>query len=161
VADVRQIMVGGVKVGLAGLDSILAQVRAESPDSDEVTAERLLELVRQANYVMPSKTEEYKAALLREFRRSTGEDVPYEPGMLEIRVLGPGCPRCDSLMAQVLSILEELGIDADVDHVRDLNRIADFGPVATPSLVINGKVVVSGRVPTRSDLTRILKEASQ
>ena len=160
-AEVRQIMVGGVKVGIAGLDKVLAQVRAESLDSDEATAKRLLELVREANYVTPSRTEEYKAALLREFKRSKGEEVTDEPGMLEIRVLGPGCPRCDSLMSQVLTILEELEISADIEHVRDLRQIAEFGPVATPALLIDGKVVVSGRVPTRPDLVRIIKEASQ
>jgi small redox-active disulfide protein 2 len=159
--ELRQIMVGGVKVGLAGLDGILAQVQAESLDSDEAIAQRLLELVRQSNYVPPSRTDEYKVALLREFRRSLGEEVPPEPGALEIRVLGPGCPSCDRLMGEVRTVLAELEIMADLEHVHDLKMIAGFGPVATPALVINGKVISSGRVPRRSDLIRILKEASK
>ena len=159
--EIRQMMVGGVKVGLANLDRILAQVASESIDTDDVRAERLLELVRQSNHVTPSRTEEYKIALLREFRRSRGEDIPSEAGMLEIRVLGPGCTNCDRLMSEVRTVLAELEINADLEHVHDLKKTADFGPVATPGLVINGKVVASGRVPRRADLIRIVKEASK
>jgi len=154
-------MVGGVKVGLVDLDSILEQARGESFESDEAIAERLLELVRQVNYVTPSKKEEYKMALLREFKRTMGDEIPLEPGTLEIRVLGPGCPNCDRLMSEVRTALADLEINADLEHVHDLKAIAGFGPVATPALVINGKVVASGRVPRRAALNRMLKEASK
>jgi hypothetical protein len=129
--DVRQIVVGGVKVGLADLDRILAQVASETFSSDDVLAERLIELVRHVNYVTPSKTEEYKTALLREFRRSKGEDTSSEPGMLEIRVFGPGCPSCDRLLNEVRMMLAELEINADLEHVHDLKRMAGLGPVST------------------------------
>jgi small redox-active disulfide protein 2 len=160
-AEVRQIRVGGVKVGLADLDRILAEVASESLDSDEAIADRLLALVREVNYVTPSSADEYKTALLREFKRSRGEDIPPERGVLEIVVLGPGCANCDRLMSEVRTVLAELEVIADLEHVHDLKRIAGFGPVATPALVINGKVVASGRVPRRADLIRIVKEASQ
>ncbi len=152
-------MVGGVKIGLAGLDGILAQVASESLDSEGALAERLLELVRRANYVAPSRTEEYKKALLKEYKRFRGDEVPPEPGAFEIRVLGPGCPRCDRLMDEVLAVLDDLGVAADIEHVRDLDAIAGFGPAAVPALVINGKVVLSGRVPSRARLVRIVEEA--
>jgi small redox-active disulfide protein 2 len=161
VVNVRQIMVAGVKVGLVDLDGILKMVRAESFESDEAVADRLFELVRQVNYITPSKTQEYKKALLREFKRSRGDDVPPDPGALEIRVLGPGCPSCDRLMNEVRTALVELETYADLEQVHDLKAIAGFGPVATPALVINGKVVASGRVPKRADLNRMLKEASE
>ena len=63
--NVRQIMVAGVKVGLVDLDGILKMVRAESFESDEAVADRLFELVRQVNYITPSKTQEYKKHLHR------------------------------------------------------------------------------------------------
>lgn len=158
--DVRQIMVGGAKVGLVGLDRILEQVRAESLDSHGVIAERLLELVRQGNYVAPSKVEDYKLALLAEFRRFRGEEIPSEPGVLEIRVLGQGCPRCDQLMNEVVAVLAALGLNADLEHVRDPQEIARIGPVVTPALMINGKIVASGRVPRRTDIARYLQEVT-
>lgn len=160
-ADVRQIRVAGVKVGIVGLDEILEQVAEESINTDEEIAGRLLDLVRQVNYVLPSKEQEYRQALLREFKRSRGEKVPEETGGLEISVLGPGCARCDKLTNEVMSVLADLGIDADLEHVRDLEQIATFGPVATPALVINGKIVTSGRVPRRADIVRFIEEATE
>ena len=147
--DVRQIVVAGVKIGLSGLDRIFEQVAGEPIAEDDGVASRLLDLVSQTNYVTPSRVEEYKQALLREFKRFQGEDVPAEPGTLEIRVLGPGCPRCNRLTDEVLAVLTDLGISADLAHVHDLREIARIGPVATPALVINGKLVASGRVLRR------------
>jgi small redox-active disulfide protein 2 len=159
--DVTQLTIGGIKVGLIGLDRVLAQVAAECLGSDAEIADRLLALIRDANYVTPSRTEDYRRALLREFKRRRGEAVPAEPGELEIRVLGTGCPNCHRLMSEVMAVLTELEIAADLEHVRDLKKIAEFGPVLTPTLVINGKVVSSGRVPRREDIVRYLKEASK
>ena len=160
-ADVRKIRVAGIKVGLVGLDGILEQVAGESIETDEEVAGRLLNLVRQANYVLPSKEQEYRQALLREFKRYRGETVTEEPGVLEVRVLGQGCARCDKLTNEVMSVLADLEIDADLEHVRDLDEIAAFGPVATPALVINGRVLTSGRVPRRADIIRFIEEAAE
>ncbi len=60
-------------------------------------------------------------------------------------------------MDQVLSVLQEKGIEADVQHVRKVKEIASYGALGTPGLVINGKVVSSGRVPSIDDLKRLLK----
>lgn len=159
--DVRQIMVAGVKVGLSGLDRIFAQVAGEAIAEDDGVASRLLDLVRQNNYVTPSRAQEYRQALLREFKRFRGEEVPAEPGTLEIRVLGPGCPRCDRLMDEVMAVLADQGISADLEHVRDLSEISRLGPLATPALVINGKLVASGRVLRRTEIVRYLKEVTE
>jgi small redox-active disulfide protein 2 len=159
--EVRQIVVGGVKVGLIGLDTILSQVAAESLPTDEEIGGRLVSLVSEVNYITPSKTEDYRRALLREFKRWRGEEVPPEPGVLEIRVLGPGCPNCHRLMSEVMAVLTELEMAADLEHVQDLKKMAEFGPILTPTLVINGRIVSSGRVPRREDLVRHLKEASK
>ena len=158
--DVRQIVVGRIKVGLVGQDRALKQVAEEGIGNDEAIATRLLELARQANYVTPSKTEEYKQALLREFKRLRGEEIPCEPGVLEIRVLGQGCPRCDQLMNEVMAVLAALGINADLEHVRDPQEIARIGPVVTPALVINGRIIASGRVPRRAEIARYLQEVA-
>ncbi len=157
--DITQIRVGGTKVGLLGLPEIFEQVRGETPTSDEAAAERLVELVSRPNYVAPGKRAAYAAALFREYRKFLGEEVPAEAaGGLEIRVLGPGCPNCERLMREVREVLQEGGINADLEHVRDLREIATYGPVATPVLVINGKIVAGGRVPPKDKLTRLIRE---
>ena len=160
--NVTQIQVGGTKVGLLGLLEIFEQVRGEAPASDEAVAERLVELVSRPNYVAPGRRAEYAAALFREYRKFLGEEVPGEAaGGLEIRVLGPGCTNCERLMGEVREVLQESGIDADLEHVRDLREISTYGPVATPALVINGKIVAGGRVPAKDKLTRINRENTE
>ena len=77
-----------------------------------------------------------------------------------VKVLGAGCPRCRELDAAVRSVLEELGSEAVVEHVKDFPSIAAYGVMSTPALVINGKAVVCGRVPDRSELRKILSDLS-
>ena len=77
-----------------------------------------------------------------------------------VKVLGAGCPRCRELDAAVRSVLEELGSEAVVEHVTDFPSIAAYGVMSTPALVINGKAVVCGRVPDRSELRKILSDLS-
>lgn len=72
--------------------------------------------------------------------------------MLTIRVLGTGCPRCEELFKMCLNILAEKNIDADLQKIRDLNAISEYGVFHTPALVINGKVMVSGKLPVKSTL---------
>lgn len=156
--NLRQIMVGGIKVGLVGLDEIFNQVKSLGLGSDDEIAEALLDLTSKQNYITPSRKEEYKRALLREFKIYLGQEVPLESDFLEIRVLGKGCPRCEQLMEEVLAALAELDLKADVEHVRDLDQIAKYGPIASPALVVNGKVVTMGRVPSKDEIVRILKK---
>ena len=77
-----------------------------------------------------------------------------------VKVLGAGCPRCRELDAAVRSVLEELGSEAVVEHVTDFPSIAAYGVMSTPARVINGKAVVCGRVPDRSELRKILSDLS-
>ncbi len=159
--EVTQLTVGGIKVGLIGLNSALAQVAGECLESDDEIADRLLALIGDANYITPSRTEDYRRALLREFKRRRGEAVPAESCELEILVLGAGCPSCHQLMSEVIAVLTDDKIAADLEHVREAKRIAEFTPLLTPALVINGKIVASGRVPRREEIVRWLKEASK
>ncbi len=77
---------------------------------------------------------------------------------LVLSVLGPGCQACDSLAALTEEILHELRLKhASVKRVRDLEKIAAYGPLLTPALVLGGNVVMSGVVPSREQLTRIIK----
>ncbi len=74
-----------------------------------------------------------------------------------VQVLGPGCRRCDALHELVVRVLRDLDrTDVAVEHVTELNRIVVFGPVVTPALVIDGELVLSGRVPDESDLRELL-----
>jgi small redox-active disulfide protein 2 len=75
---------------------------------------------------------------------------------MEIKILGPGCVRCKTLEKEVINTLAELDIAADVSKVEDIVKIMEYGIMHTPGLVINGKVVMSGRIPTPAEMKEIL-----
>lgn len=77
---------------------------------------------------------------------------------MEIKVLGPGCKKCKETEKAVLKAVEELGIQADVEKVEDMDKIADYNVLMTPGLVINGKVKVTGRVPKHKDIIKYIKD---
>ncbi|MCJ7486618.1 MAG: thioredoxin family protein [Candidatus Aminicenantes bacterium] len=78
---------------------------------------------------------------------------------MEIRILGPGCPRCGEVEKRVINALAELNVAADVEKITDIRQIMSYGIIATPGLVINGKVVSTGRIPRVEDIKAWIEEA--
>jgi small redox-active disulfide protein 2 len=74
---------------------------------------------------------------------------------MEIRILGMGCARCNDLEKRVRDALAELGIAADVEHVKDLKAIAAAGVLMTPGLMVDGKVVSQGKAPSKDELKKL------
>lgn len=77
---------------------------------------------------------------------------------MEIKVLGPGCPKCKALYKAVVETVEEMGMIADVKKVEKLDEIVEAGVMLTPGLVINGKVIVSGKVPKKEDIKKYISQ---
>ncbi|HNW70165.1 MAG TPA: thioredoxin family protein [Bacteroidales bacterium] len=77
---------------------------------------------------------------------------------MEIKVLGTGCPNCKTLEKSVINTLAELNIDANVEKVEDIVQIMSYGIMRTPGLVIDGKVVLSGRIPSSNELKELLEK---
>jgi small redox-active disulfide protein 2 len=75
---------------------------------------------------------------------------------MEIKVLGVGCPRCHALEKSVIDSLAELDIAAAVIKVTDINDIISYGIVNTPALVINEKVIISGRIPAKEEIKELI-----
>ncbi|TRX70970.1 thioredoxin family protein [Carboxylicivirga sp. M1479] len=75
---------------------------------------------------------------------------------MEIKVLGTGCAKCKSLEEITRKAVEEKGIDASVDKVEDIMEIMNYGVMTTPALVIDGKVVVKGKVPSINEIKELL-----
>ena len=73
-----------------------------------------------------------------------------------IEVLGTGCPKCKSLEKAVREVVSQNGIDAGIRKVEDIVEIMKFNVMTTPALVVDGKVVVKGRVPSNDELKQIL-----
>jgi len=80
---------------------------------------------------------------------------------MEIRILGPGCPRCGEVEKRTINVLAELNVGADVQKVTDIKKIAEYKIFSTPGLVINGKVKSSGRIPSQEEIKRWIREEQQ
>lgn len=75
-----------------------------------------------------------------------------------IQVLGTGCKKCKELFTQTESLVKELGIDATVEYVNDIEKVAALGVMSVPVLAIDGKPVSVGVVPDKEALTKLLSE---
>jgi small redox-active disulfide protein 2 len=75
-----------------------------------------------------------------------------------IEVLGPGCPNCQKLEANAREAVAQTGVDAEIRHVTDFADIASRGVMSTPGLVIDGKVVSTGKIPTSWTIAAWLSE---
>jgi len=75
---------------------------------------------------------------------------------MNIQILGTGCPKCKSLEKATRDVVSQNGIDANITKVEDIVEIMKFNIMTTPALVIDGKVVVKGRVPSNEELKQIL-----
>ena len=159
--EVTQINVGGSRIGVIGLKSVLSEVAAACADqSDEEIRAELLKRLNQRNYIAESSREAYGRAFLREFNKFTGRPVEDgEPEDVEIKVLGPGCASCNRLEQDLIEVMTETGLAADLEHVTDIGEIGSYGVMGTPALVINGEVKAVGSVPPKPKLKQWLQEA--
>lgn len=77
---------------------------------------------------------------------------------MNIKVLGTGCANCKTLEKSVTNVVSEMGINAKIEKIEDFQQIMNYGIMRTPGLVINEKVVVSGRVPTTSEIKDFIQK---
>ena len=75
---------------------------------------------------------------------------------MEIKILGTGCQKCKTLEKITREVVNEMGITAEISKEEDIVKIMSYGILHTPGLVINGKVVISGRVPSSKEVKEIL-----
>lgn len=78
---------------------------------------------------------------------------------MKIEVLGSGCTKCHLLAEQAAAVVKELGVEAELEHVTDLKRIARYGVLMTPALVVDGTVKCTGRIPSTEELQGWLQSA--
>mgnify|MGYP000443600697 FL=1 len=78
---------------------------------------------------------------------------------MKIQIAGPGCPRCQATEKNVINACAELNLAADISHIYDVKEFAALGVRMTPAVLVDGKIVVSGRVPTVAELKQLLTGA--
>ena len=158
--DVKQIKVGSHTTGIIGLKNVVEAVAKEFAEKqDEEIQAELLKRLSKKNYISDRTRESYGKAFLREFNIFLGK--PYDEDDsegLEIKVLGPGCAQCDRLEMELMEIMTEMNLPADLEHITDIKEIGKYGVMGMPALIVNGKVMCTGKVPTKRKLKEWLSE---
>jgi small redox-active disulfide protein 2 len=75
---------------------------------------------------------------------------------MEIKILGPGCPKCKTLDKITREVVAKNGINASITKVEDIMEIMKYGVMSTPALVVDEKVLVKGRVPSFDEIKQLL-----
>lgn len=78
---------------------------------------------------------------------------------MNIKILGPGCAKCHQLAKTTREVVGELGIDASIEEVKDINKIIEYKVLITPGLVLNDELVCSGRVPNKAEISQFITTA--
>ncbi len=75
---------------------------------------------------------------------------------MEIKILGTGCAKCKKLEELVREVVQEQGVDAVIEKVTDIKEIAKAGVMMTPGMMVDGKVKVSGKLPSKDEISKII-----
>lgn len=75
---------------------------------------------------------------------------------MNIKILGTGCPKCKQTESVVRQAIAETAVDSTVEKVEDIEKIIEYNVLTTPAVVIDGRVVIKGRVPTLAELKTLL-----
>ena len=78
---------------------------------------------------------------------------------MKIQVLGSGCPSCQSVEENAKKAAAELGLtNTEVDHIYDIEKIAEMGVMMTPALAVDGKILISGKIPSVEEIKKLLTD---
>lgn len=78
---------------------------------------------------------------------------------MKIKVLGTGCAKCHQLEQTTKEVIKELGVNTEFEYVKDIKKIMEYPILTTPGLVIDEKLVCSGRVPSKAEVTSYITTA--
>ena len=159
--EITQIKIGKDRVGIIGLKLVLTELaEASAAQADEEIRDELLKRLDRRNYIPQTSREEYGNAFLKEFKKFTGRPIENSGSDgLEIKVLGPGCARCNQMEQDLMSVMAEMNLPADIEHVTDIAEIGSYGVMGTPALIVNGAVKSVGSIPSKVKLKTWLTEA--
>lgn len=79
--------------------------------------------------------------------------------MVDIKVVGPGCKNCVELENRVKRVVEEMQLEATISKISDFTEIAKSGVLMTPALIVNGKIMIQGKLPSEGIIKNYLLEA--
>jgi hypothetical protein len=143
-------------------DTLTAVAEIMEGAPDEIIQEELLTRLSKSNYIGANTRDLYGQAFLQEYKKFVGESYSELSNFgLEIKLLGRGCPQCDRLEKDLMGLIAEMNVEADLEHVRDVAEIGRYGVMGSPALVVNGEVKAVGVVPSMAKLKTWIEQATQ
>ncbi len=155
----RMLKIGKATIGLIGLDIAINKALAKEIAVEDA-ANFLFQAIKGKNYIPAGMTDTYKAALEREYKRHLGLEQEVETDLI-IRIFGTGCISCNSLRDAVIDAMMQANVAADILMIHEPDEIGRHGITATPALMINGEVKITGIHPTPVQLDKWLLEAAE
>jgi len=154
------VRISNYKVGLVGFKEALEEISEQyAGKSDDAIADELLKRLSKSNYIPENVQNMYRHAFIREYRKFLGQPFENKNSRgLEIKVLGEGCIVCDSLENKVMAVLTDMGLPADLEHIRNKAEILEYNVRGTPALIINDKVVSVGKEPSAEQIKKWIEE---
>jgi len=76
--------------------------------------------------------------------------------MKQVKILGPGCPKCEKLLAEVKQVIDKNSLACEVEKITDIIKITEYGVMMTPAIVVDGEVKVFGKVPSPDEILEML-----
>jgi small redox-active disulfide protein 2 len=159
--DIVQMKIGKYRTGIIGLKKVCEELSGRySGMSEREIRDFLMTELQKTNYISENVKKSYEDAFFAAFKAFLGEPISSDSITgVEIKILGQGCARCNQLEQDVMNIVAEMKIDADIEHVSDIKAIADYGVLGLPGLVINGKVKAAGNIPPKGKIIGWIKDA--
>lgn len=159
--DITRISVARFSVSIIGLKRLLDEMsRTHADKSDEEVGSFMLKELGKDNYIPGKAKQDYGRTFIREFRKFLGQPYTDDASQgLDIKVLGAGCNQCHALVQTIMEVLTEIDLPAGVDHVTDMKEIARYGVLGAPALLINGRAVAVGSLPSKDRIKKWLIEA--
>lgn len=81
--------------------------------------------------------------------------------LMKIQILGVGCPKCKTLLANVEAVVQELKLEAEIEKVTEIQEIVSFGIMSTPGLAVNGKVLSAGKALSTEQIKELLAKVEE
>lgn len=153
---IKTVVINGKQVGIVDLDEVFERAKEKNFKSEEEIKDFILSEVKNKNYIPPSLERTYREELYEEFLISSGKRERKTSDTPRIRLYGVGCPRCEGMNRTILEVISEKNLAVDYQYVKDINEMKKIGIMASPSLIINDKLVSAGRVLTKREIEGLL-----
>lgn len=159
--SVTKVAIGGNIVGIVDMEEIFQEVKAEGLNDKEQLKDFILNKVKAKNYIPSKAMPVYREDLYEEYLSFAGELARRNPSgsKPELRLYGACCSNCEKIDCMIKNILTRESIMVDYQYITDMKEITCAGIMSTPTLMVNGSTLLSGRVPAEKEMEKMLFSA--